>query len=111
MKWSISRPERRTISPYSELSVVAWVEKRIKDGTLDGLRTAIKLDPGNPRLAAHLGRSLAGYAFENGTDPAEAERARGEADFQTRLALKLVPDNEEVKQLRGEVVKLLQLQR
>jgi hypothetical protein len=38
-----------------------------------------------------------------------ARRAQGEADFQTRRAVELDPDNDEVKKLRAEVVKLLQL--
>jgi hypothetical protein len=42
--------------------------------------------------------------------PDEARRARGEADFLTSRALKLAPDNDEVKKLRDEVVKLLELQ-
>ena len=33
----------------------------------------------------------------------------GEADFLTSRALKLAPDNEEVKKLRDEVTKLLEL--
>ena len=35
------------------------------------------------------------------TDPDDARRARAEADYQTRRALKLAPDNDEVKKLRG----------
>jgi len=38
----------------------------------------------------------------------EARHARGEADFLTSRALKLAPDNAEVKKLRAEVVQLLQ---
>ena len=41
--------------------------------------------------------------------PDEAGRARGEADFLTSRALRLAPDNDEVKKLRDEVVKLLEL--
>jgi len=33
----------------------------------------------------------------------------GEADFQTRRAVKLASDNDEVKKLRAEVVQLLKL--
>jgi len=36
----------------------------------------------------------------SGIDPDEARRARGEADFLTGRALKLAPDNDEVKKLR-----------
>jgi hypothetical protein len=109
MKWSVSEPRSRTISPFSELTVAEWIENRITKGTLDDLRAAIDVDPANPRLAGNFGRRLADYAVEKETDPDEARRDRGEADFQTRRALKLAPDNDEVKKLRAEVVKLLQL--
>ena len=39
-------------------------------------------------------------------DPANAW---AEADYQTHRAVKLAPDNDEVKKLREEVVKLLQI--
>jgi hypothetical protein len=53
------------------------------------------------------GRRLAVWAVKRGSDPDEARRARGEADFLTSRAVKLAPDNEEIKKLRDEVVKLL----
>jgi len=73
------------------------------------LRTAMLVDPANARLAAHLGRRLADQALKQGSDPAEARRARGEADFLTSRARKLTPNNDEVKKLRDEVVKSLEL--
>jgi hypothetical protein len=48
-------------------------------------------------------------ALQQGSDPGEARRARGEADFLTRRAQKLAPDNEKVKKLRDEVATLLEL--
>jgi hypothetical protein len=48
-------------------------------------------------------------ARQQGTDPDEARRAQGEADFLTSRAQKLAPDNDEVKKLRNEVIKLLEL--
>ena len=48
-------------------------------------------------------------AIKECRDPDEARRARGEAYFLTSRALKLAPDNEEVKRLRYGVVKLLGL--
>ena len=65
--------------------------------------------PGNARLTARLGRRLADQALNQGSDPDETRRARGEADFLTSRAVKLAPDNDEVKKLRDEVVKLLEL--
>jgi WD40 repeat protein len=111
LKWSVSEWRSRTLSPFSELTVVEWVENRIVEPTLDGLRAAMHVDQANARLAAHFGQRLADHAREKGTNLAEARRDRVEADFQTRRALKLAPDNDEVKKLRAEVVKLLQLQK
>ena len=66
------------------------------------------VDPANARVTAHLGRCLADHALKQVSNPDEARRARGEADFLASRSLKLTPDNEEVTQLREEVVKLLQ---
>ncbi|MBV8415430.1 MAG: hypothetical protein JO251_09505, partial [Verrucomicrobia bacterium] len=70
-------------------TVADWIEDRIKEGSLNGLRAAIVMYPTNAQLAAHFGRALADFALEKGIDPAEARRARAEADFQMRRALKL----------------------
>jgi hypothetical protein len=80
-----------------------------QEGTVEGLRAALQVDPANARITAHLGRRLADQALERESDPDEAQRARGEADFLTSRALKLAPDSDEVKTLRDEVVKLLEL--
>ena len=109
LKWSVSDRRSRTISPLSQVTVPEWLENRIKEGTVKGLRAAIQVDPANARVTAHLGRRLADQALEQGTDPDEARRARGEADFLTSRAVKLAPDNDEVKQLHYEVIKLLEL--
>ena len=45
------------------------------------------------------------------SDPNEARRAREEADLLTSRAEQLAPDNDEVKKLRDEVIKLLELKR
>jgi WD40 repeat protein len=109
MKWSVLERRSRTISPFSKVTVSEWLENRIGEGTVEGLRAALQVDPANARVTAHLGRRLADYALEQDSDPDEARRARGEADFLTRRAQKLAPDNNEIKKLRDEVVKLLEL--
>jgi WD40 repeat protein len=81
LKWSVSDPRNRAFSPCSQLTVAEWVEIRIKDGTLDGLRAAVEVDPTNARLAANFGLRLADHALKERIDRAEARRA--EADFQT----------------------------
>ena len=110
MKWSVSDRRSRTISPFSQITVSEWLENRIKEGTVEGLRAALQVDPANARVTAHLGRRLADQALKQGSDPDEARRARGEADFLTSRALKLAPDNDEVKKLRDEVIELLRPQ-
>jgi hypothetical protein len=109
MKWSVSDPRGRTISPFSQVTVSEWIENKINEGTVEGLRAAMEVDPANARITAHLGRRLADQALKQGIDSDEARRARGEADFLTSRALKLAPDNDEVKKLHDEVVKLLEL--
>ena len=128
MKWSISDHKSRTISPFSQVTVSEWLEDRIKDRTVQGLRSALQVDPANARVTAHLGRCLAYLApkaakkgsleelmqqmtamLQSPGDPYAQERLLGEADFLTSRAVKLAPDNDEVKKLRDEVVKLLEL--
>src|SRR5213075_1236055 len=114
LKWSVADRRSRTISPSSQATVSEWLENRIKEGTVEGLRAALHVDPANARVTAYLGRRLADQALAQGSDPDEArrdeaKRAGGEADFLTSRALKLAPDNDEVKKLRDEVVKLLEL--
>ena len=109
MKWSVSDRRGRTISPFSQETVSEWSENRIKEGTVEGLRSALQVDPANARITAHLGRRLANRARKQGNDPDEARRARGEADFLTSRAQKLAPESDEVKTLRDEVVTLLGL--
>jgi hypothetical protein len=108
MEWSVSDRGSRTISPFSQLIVSEWVQNVVTKGTVQGLRAVMQVDPANIRVTAQLGRRLADHALEQG-DPDEARRARGEADFLTRRALKLAPDSDEVKKLREEVVYLLKL--
>jgi predicted oxidoreductase (fatty acid repression mutant protein) len=83
LKWSASNPRRRTISPFSKITVPEWIENKIKEGTLDDLRAAMLVDPANARLVAHFGMALANLAVAEDTDPDEARRARAEADYQT----------------------------
>jgi hypothetical protein len=67
------------------------------------------MDPANARLIANFGLALANLAIAEKTDPDDARRMRAEASYQTRRAVKLASDNDEVKKLRTEVVKLLNL--
>ena len=109
LKWSVSDPRRRTISPFSKVTVPEWIENRIKEGTFESLRAAIHVDPANAGLIAHFGGSVRQSCCHRKTDLDNARRAWAEADHQTHRAVKLAPDNDEVKKLFEEVVKLLQI--
>ena len=106
MEWSVSGRRGRTISPFSQVTVSEWLENRIKEETVEGLRSALQIDPANARVTAYLGWCLADEALKQNTDPDEARRLRGEASFLTERAQKLAPDSDEVKKLRDQVVKL-----
>ncbi len=69
MKWSVSDRRSRTISPFSQVTVSEWLENRIKEGTVEGLRAAMQVDPANARITAHLGRCLADKALKQGAIP------------------------------------------
>jgi dipeptidyl aminopeptidase/acylaminoacyl peptidase len=109
LKWSVSDHRSRAISPFSQVTVSQWLENRIKEGTIEGLRTALQVDPANARITAYLGRCLADQAVKQDSDPDKARRVRGEADFLTSRARKLAPESEEIKRLRDDVIKLLEL--
>ena len=83
--------------------------KQDQGGSKRRATTAIQVDPANARVTAYLGRRLPDQALKQGTDSDQGRRARVEADFLTRRALKLAPDNDEVKKLREEVIKLFGL--
>ena len=110
LKWSVADRRSRTISPFSQITVPEWLENRIKEGTVEGLRAAMQVDPANARITAHLGRRLADQALKQLRAPDETRRDRREADFLTSRALKLAPDSEEVKKLRDAVIKVLELE-
>ena len=107
LKWRVADWKTRTISPLSKLTVPEWIEDCIEGGPLLDLRDAMNIEPENPRLMAHLGRRLADYAIDTDTDPDEARRARGEANFLIRRALKFEPDNAEIQKLRAEMEEVL----
>ena len=88
MLWSVSDRRTRTISPFSQLTVSEWLENRIKEGTIEGLRAGLQVDPANARVTAYLGRRLADQALKQGIDSHEARRARAQADFLTSRAVK-----------------------
>ena len=103
LKWSVGDRKKRTISPFCDLTVPEWIENRISEGTVDGLRATMVVDPTNARLEAYFAKALADYALKEVTDLDEVPRAAAEAAFQSERALKLASDNVKVKKLCAEV--------
>jgi hypothetical protein len=107
--WRVSEQGSRTITPFSGMTLSEWVDERIGEGRIDYLREAMHVDPLDARLTAQFGLQLAELTRDTKTPPSEARRAREEADFQTRRALKLAPESQEIKTLRLKVMQSLGL--
>jgi WD40 repeat protein len=96
-RWMCSDRGTRTISPLSKVTVPEYVELRIDENTLESLREAVLLSPTNGLAFARLARAAAAQ------DPGENPRRLAEADFYSRHAVKLSPNETEVLRIRGEV--------
>jgi dipeptidyl aminopeptidase/acylaminoacyl peptidase len=89
LKWSVSDRRSRTVSPFSNLTVPEWIKNRVKEGTLEGLRWAIQLEPADGQIATTFGKILADQAPKAGADSDEARRFRAQANFQAYRASQL----------------------
>lgn len=96
-KWFLADRSTRTISPFSSITVPEYVQRRIEENTLESLREAITLSPTNGLAFARLARqTLAQDAKDN-------PRRIGEADFFSRRAIELSPNDPEVQRIRAEI--------
>jgi len=93
LKWSVSDPRRRTISPFSKVTAPEWIENRIKEGTFESLRAAIQMDSGECPSDRTFWCGARQSCCHRKTDLDNARRAWAEADYQTHRAVKLAPDN------------------
>ena len=108
MKWSVSDRRSRTISPVLQITVSEWLENRIKEGTVEDYEPlAVRSGECSHNRTSWPALCRFSDALSQDSDPDQARRARGEADFLTSRAVKLAPDDDEVKKLRDEVIKLL----
>jgi len=97
MKWFFAEPAARTISPFSGITVSEYVQRRIEENTLDGLKVAVKLSPTNGLALARLARAFL-------TDDPGQPRRIAEADRNSLLAMKSAPDEAEAWWARAEVL-------
>jgi WD40 repeat protein len=98
-KWFCADRSTRTISPLSRISVPEYVQRRIGEETLESLREAVSLSPANGLAFARLARQVL-------TQNEQANPCRtGEADFFSRRAAELSPNDPEVQHVRAEILR------
>jgi hypothetical protein len=97
LEWFLADRSTRLISPMSSLTVPAYVQRRIDENTLASLQEAVRLAPTNGLAFARLARQV--LAQSETDNP----RRVGEADFFSRHAVKLAPQDAEVAKLRSEI--------
>jgi hypothetical protein len=95
--WFFADPETRTISPFSDVTIPDYVQHRIRENTLESLREAVTLAPTNGLAFGRLARAVLAQ------EPAHNPRKIREAEFLSRRAMELEPNNWEVLRIRSEV--------
>jgi hypothetical protein len=96
-RWFLDDRGTRTISPFSSTTVPEYTQRRIQENTLESLHEAVSLSPTNGLAYARLARQV--LAQSDKDNP----RRVGEADFFSRRAVELSPDDPEVQQIRSEI--------
>jgi hypothetical protein len=92
--WIFADRLTRTISPYSSMTLVEYVDCRIQENTLSSLQEAVRLSPSNASALARLARQI--LAQDSVQHP---ERA-AQADWYSRRAVELSPNDPEVLAVR-----------
>ena len=95
-KWFCSDRSTRTISPVSNISVPEFVQRRIRQNTIESLQEAVRLAPTNGLALARLARQLLAQSDKDNL------RHLGEADLYSRHAVKWAPQDPEVAKIRSE---------
>jgi dipeptidyl aminopeptidase/acylaminoacyl peptidase len=98
VKWFFADRATRTISPFSSMRMPDYVQRRIEENTVASLQEAVRLSPTNALATARLAKQALAQ------DPKENPRRVGEADFYSRRAVALAPNEPEVLRIRAEVV-------
>jgi hypothetical protein len=101
--WFLADPATRMISPSSPITRPESIQRCLKEDALEGLREAALLSPTNALVFARLGRKLA--AQNSAAHPS----APGEADWCSRYAVRLAPNDPEILQIREGVLEKLRI--
>jgi len=97
-KWFFDEPATRNISPFSTMTVTEYVQRRVEENTLAGLKEAVTLSPANGLALARLARAL--LAANQDHRPDEI----AEADKDSLLATSAAPNEAETWWARAEVL-------
>jgi tetratricopeptide (TPR) repeat protein len=97
---SLADRETRLISPSALVTVADYVERRIEDDSLESLTQVLRIAPLNPQILSRLGRKL---MIADSTRVTQQDRA----EWLTRLALELAPEDPSVWWLRADVLQAL----
>jgi hypothetical protein len=100
-RWFFEDSATRTISPSSEITVADWVQLRIEDDTRESLEEATRLSFPNALAYGRLAQKC--IALKQNKPKGVWESA----DWLSRYATNLAPDDPEVGQIRRAVVEKL----
>ncbi|MCX6929681.1 MAG: WD40 repeat domain-containing protein, partial [Verrucomicrobia bacterium] len=99
VRWFFADRSTRTISPQSAITLPQYIERRMQGGRFEALREAVRLSPSNGLAVARLAQSV-----HRGYEYSRDESARlAEADFLSRHAVKLAPQDAGVAKIRAEI--------
>jgi WD40 repeat protein len=99
-RWFLAEPHTRTVSPYSTVRVADYIERCVKENTVEKLQEALAASPADPLAHANFGLKL--------LELNDSQRhALVRADGETLLATQLAPQNAAVWQARAKVLTAL----
>ena len=97
-KWFFANRDLRAISPSSAVTIAEYVQHEIEENTLKSLREAMRLAPANPNVLARLAKQIMREPSPQTSDYLE------EADFLSKRAVALAPNDREVLHIRDEII-------
>jgi serine/threonine protein kinase len=98
-RWFFADRAARTISPNSSITVADYVQRRIQENSLESLQEAVCLLPTNGLAFARLAKQVLAQSDRDN------QRRAGEADFFSRRATELSPNDTEVQRIRAEILR------
>jgi len=100
-RWFFADGASRTISPSSAITVSEYVKRRIEENTRESLQEATFLSATNALAFARLAQQL------TATNRTVRAREFEDAEWFSRYATNLAPNDPEVQRIRGVVVETL----